>query len=147
MIKRKVYNKRAKFEDDRFFIKLPSDTLHYIHHPRMSAEKLLLYALIVDYYNAKEGCAFPSIETLALRYGKTADTTSRHLDDLKSVQLIDFEVKGYYVPLMPLKEDDFYSEFPEAWDAYKKKAARSRARREAARDRVRKWRARKGYTD
>jgi DNA-binding transcriptional ArsR family regulator len=111
----------------------------------MSAEKLILYSLIIDYYNVEEGHAYPSIETLALRYGKTADTTSRHLDDLKAVGLIDFEEKGFYVPLVPLKELEFYSEYPEAWESYKKKATRSNSRREASRERIRKWREAKGY--
>ncbi|MFF5400949.1 hypothetical protein ACFY5J_27105 [Peribacillus butanolivorans] len=51
MEERKVFDKRNPTKGDRNFIPIPSDARHYVHHERMSAEKLFLYALIIDYYN------------------------------------------------------------------------------------------------
>lgn len=146
MGERKVFNKKSPTEEDKYFIPLPSDARHYIHHDKMSADKLFLYALIIDYYNPLEGCAFPSVETLSVKYGKVADTTSKHLDDLKEVGLIDFPSKGYYVPLVPLNEEEFYKAFPVAWENYKSALKRCDNRRQGAAERMRKWREDRGYT-
>lgn len=146
MSERKVFDKTKKTEDS-FFIKFPSDARHYIHHPKMSADKLFLYALIIDYYNPHDGCAFPSVETLSIKYGKIPETTSRHLDDLKEVGLIDFPQKGYYVPLVPMPEAEFFAAFPEAWKNYQSAIKRSDQRRESAKERMREWRLEKGYTN
>ncbi|AST93265.1 hypothetical protein BC6307_19380 [Sutcliffiella cohnii] len=147
MGERKVFNKKSPSENKATFIPLPSNALHYVHHDRISAEKLLLYGLIIDYYNVEEGFAFPSIEKLAVRYGKSPDTTSRHLDDLKAVGLIDFPEKGHYVPLTPLSEDEFYTEYPGANENYRKALSRCNKRRADAAERMRKWRQEKGYAD
>lgn len=147
-MERKVFNKTTPTEGGAYFIPLPSDTRHYIHHDSMNADKLFLYALIIDYYNLKEGFAFPSIETLSVKYGKVPDTTSKHLDDLKEVGLVDFPPeKGYYVPLVPLTEEEFYKEFPQSWENYQTAIKRSDTRRKAAAERMRNWRQERGYTD
>jgi DNA-binding transcriptional ArsR family regulator len=147
MAERKVFNKLTPSEDEKYFIPLPSDARHYIHHPQMSAAKLFLYALIIDYYNPQDGFAYPSIETLSVKYGKAPDTTSGHLDDLKAVGLVDFPEKGYYVPLVPLPEQEFYSAFPDAWKNYQTSIKRSDERRAEAKERMRKWRREHGYAD
>ncbi|MDM5330346.1 helix-turn-helix domain-containing protein [Neobacillus sp. CF12] len=146
-MERKVFDKRNPTEGGKHFIPLPSDARHYVNHDRMSADKLFLYALIIDYYNPLEGCAFPSVETLAVKYGKVPDTTSSHLDDLKEVGLIDFPEKGFYIPLVPLGEEDFYIEFPQAWENYETAIKRSDTRKKSAAERMRKWRQERGYTD
>jgi DNA-binding transcriptional ArsR family regulator len=147
MTNRKIFNKREPGANGKFFIPLPSDALHYIHHPKMSAEKLFLYLLLIDFYNPEEGFAFPSVDKLAISYGKAPDTTSRHLDDLKAVGLIDFPEKGHYVPLAPLDADTFYATYPDAWENYRKKLKRYESRKQASRDRMREWRLKHGYTD
>ncbi|MBT2700651.1 helix-turn-helix domain-containing protein [Bacillus sp. ISL-40] len=147
-MERKVFNKTTPTEGGKHFIPLPSDARHYIHHDRINADKLFLYALIIDYYNLQEGFAFPSLETLSVKYGKVPDTTSKHLDDLKEVGLINFPPeKGYYVPLIPLTDDDFFTAFPDAWGNYKEAIQRCDNRRKAAAERMRKWRQENGYTD
>ncbi|MEH7237305.1 hypothetical protein [Bacillus sp. JJ1562] len=147
MKERRVFNKHTPTEGGKHFIPLPSDARHYIHHERMNADKLFLYSLIIDFYNPIEGYAFPSTEKLSVSYGKTADTTSGHLDDLKAVGLIDFPEKGYYVPLVPLTEDEFYNEFPHARENYLSALRRCESRRKASAERMKKWRQQKGYTD
>lgn len=146
MGERKVFNKLNPTDEGRFFIPLPSDARHYVHHDKMSADKLFLYALIIDYYNPQDGCAFPSLETLSIKYGKVPDTTSKHLDDLKDVGLIDFPEKGFYVPLVPLSEEEFFKEFPDAEQNYKASLKRYEIRRMAAAERMKKWREERGYT-
>jgi DNA-binding transcriptional ArsR family regulator len=128
-------------------VPLPSDTMHYVYHDRMSADKVFLYQLVIDFYNPVDGYAYPSIDLLALHYGKSEDTTSKHINDLKAIGLIDFQEKGYYVPLTPLTADEFYAKFPEAWVNYKRKYERMHSRREKAKDRMREWRKQQGYTE
>ncbi|AZV45181.1 hypothetical protein BAOM_4602 [Peribacillus asahii] len=140
MMTRKVFNKRTPAEGGKNFIALPNDACHYVHHEKMSADKLFLYALIIDYYNLEEGFAFPSIETLAVAYGKAPDTTSKHIDDLKAVGLIDFPYKGRYVPLIPLSATEFYAEFPEAFTNYQTAFRRCETRKADSRERARLWR-------
>lgn len=146
MTERKVFNKHNPTADDRFFIPFPSDARHYIHHEKMNADKMFLYTLIIDLYNEDYGSAFPSLETLSIKYGKVPDTTSRHLHDLKEIGLIDFPEMGYYVPLVPLSEEDFFREHPTAWENYQAKIKRSDKRRSEAAERMRKWRSERGYT-
>jgi hypothetical protein len=149
MSDRKVFNKHAPTTDDKYFIPLPSDTRHYIHHDKMNADKMFLYALIIDYYNPGDeyGYAFPSLETLSVKYGKVPDTTSKHLHDLKEVGLIDFPEMGYYVPLVPLSEEDFFREYPKAKENYQASIKRSDSRRKASAERMQKWRRERGYAD
>ncbi|GGD07805.1 helix-turn-helix domain-containing protein [Pontibacillus salipaludis] len=146
---REVFDKRNPrgANDDRHFIALPSDALHYVHHVRMSAEKFFLYQLIIDHYNPKDGYAYPSIERLSVMYSKTPETTSKHLDDLKEVGLIDFPEKGYYVPLVPLDAETFYGEHPDALRNYKDRLKKSEGRRLASAERMQKWRAEQGYSN
>lgn len=145
MTGRKVFNKHSPSEGDKFFIPLPSDARHYIHHKRMSADKLYLYALIIDYYNPLEGRAFPTLETLSIKYGKVTDTTSSHLKDLQAVGLIDFPEMGYYIPLEPLDEQAFFSVFPEAKKNMDEAIEKSDTRRAKAAERMRKFREENGY--
>ena len=142
---RRVFNKRNPGEDVTF-IALPSNAKHYVHHPKMTPDMLFLYALIIDYYNVEEGFAFPSEETLSIDYGRATNTVSKHLDVLKEVGLIDFPEKGHYIPLTPLPSDEFYAEFPEAWERYKAKYGSVNERKDKARLRAQEWREKNGYS-
>src|SRR5690625_3339532 len=103
----------------------------------------VLYAIIVDKYNVEDGFAYPSLERLAVDYGMSYNATSEHVKILKEVGLIDYPEKGYYVPLEPLNEPEFYRQYPEAWDAYKKALQQAESKRKSDRDRLREWRANK----
>lgn len=138
-IERTVYNK-VNPSADGTYTPLPSDAMHYVHHPKMTPDMLFLYALIIDYYNVDEGFAFPAEETLSIDYGRATNTVSKHLDVLKKVGLIDFPEKGHYVPLKPLSSAEFYAEFPEAWERYKTKYDSVNDRKEKARIRAQEWR-------
>lgn len=145
-MKQDLFNKQKPNEGGKHFIPLPSNSRHYVHHDRINADKLFLYALIIDHYNPEYGYAFPSIEKLAVKYGKAPDTTSGHIDDLKEVGLIDFPEKGYYIPLVPLGEDEFFTAFPSAWENYQTAQRRCDLRRKGSAERMRKWREANGYT-
>jgi|SRR5690625_8413 len=141
--RRKVFNKRNPSESGGVFTPLPADAYHYVHHPDMRPNMLILYALIIDYYNVEEGFAYPSLERLSVDYGMSYNATSKHIETLKAVGLIDYPEKGYYVPLEPLSKAEFYAEFPEAWQAYKKALEQAEGKRESDRKRLREWRANK----
>lgn len=123
-------NKTEPGVNGRKFIPMPSDAMHYIHHDKMSADKLYLYALLIDYYNVDEGAAWPSQERLAVDYGKTSKTVGNHLKDLEAVGLLAIPIKGKYIPLEPLTAEKFYERFPKAWTNYKQALEVSEKRRE-----------------
>lgn len=142
----KPYDKGNPSAEGRTFIPLSSNAKHYMHHDKMDAAKLFLYALIVDYYNVDLGYAFPSQERLAVDYGKTSKTTGSHLKDLRDVGLIAIPASGKYVPLEPLSEDEFYRKYPEAWENYQNAYKEHERRREADRKRLEEYRSKKRHT-
>lgn len=147
-IQRKVFDKRNPADEDngRFFVPFPSDARHYIYHPKMKPEYLFLYTLIIDYYNDKEGRAFPSLVTLEMVYKKHRDTVSKHIDILKEVGLIDFERKqDGYIPLEPLSQKDFFASYPEAKDCYLKSIKKRDKQQASGRERMKKFRQDQGY--
>jgi hypothetical protein len=144
---RKPIDKKNPGGNGKHFIAFPSDAKHYVHHPKMAPEKLFLYQVIIDYYNEEAGCAFPSLETLTIHYGKSYNTTGRHIEDLKAVGLIDYPEKGYYVPLQPLTADEFYAEFPDAWARYKKTYDSMESKKTKGKARMQEWRKEQGYAD
>lgn len=143
--KRKVYNKTQPSAEGRTFTPIPSTVRHYVHHPEIKPGMLYLYALIIDYYNVEQGYAFPSVDQLALDYGMSYNATSKHIEVLRDVGLIDYPEKGKYVPLEPLGASEFYDEFPEAWVKYTQAHKASDNKRQKDRERMRKWRIDNGY--
>ena len=137
---RKVYDKVNPSANGRKYIPLSTNAMHYVHHPKMRPNMLILYAIIVDRYNVDKGFAYPSLERLAVDYGMSYNATSNHVEILKEVGLIDYPEKGSYVPLEPLGEAEFFRQFPEAWQAYKKALKQAEGKRESDRNRLREWR-------
>ncbi|WP_088007206.1 helix-turn-helix domain-containing protein [Indiicoccus explosivorum] len=111
---RPAFNKSNPSANGQKFIPIPSNARHYVHHDAMSADKLFLYALIIDYFNVDTGVAWPSVERLAVDYGKSSKTTGLHIRDLITAGLIVRPKTGKYVPLEPLSPDDFYAANPSA---------------------------------
>lgn len=137
---RKVYDKDNPSANGRKFIPLSSNAIHYVHHPKVRPNMLVLYAILVDKYNVNEGFAFPSLESLALEYGMSYNATSDHVEVLKEVGLIDYPEKGYYVPLEPLSEAEFFRVYPEAWNEYKRLYTQLERKKSKDKNRLRKWR-------
>lgn len=100
------------------YFRLPKNIERYIFIPEFRPEMCYLYALIVDWYNAKKGYAYPSIRKLSIRYGRNEKTTLEHLKVLEAVGLLDIEYRegdtNAYRPLHPLSKDEFFEVFPEA---------------------------------
>ncbi|WP_096189991.1 helix-turn-helix domain-containing protein [Evansella halocellulosilytica] len=138
-----VFDKSERREGE-FFIKLPSNLRWYIFVPGYRAEYNYLYALIVDFFSAKKGYAYPSVLRLAREYGKTEKTTSTHLRALKDAGLIDYPEDGrrYYVPLEPLSQEELFRVCPEAERNYRKALEKEAAERERSAE---NWLALKGY--
>ena len=133
-------NKTNPGANDRKFIPFPNNALHYIHHDKMNADKLFLYALLIDRFNVEKGAAWPSHETLAVVYGKSSKTVGKHLSDLKDAGLIAIPSKGRYVPLEPLCSGEFYGKHPTAWANYQQALKVSDQRKEADRERWAEYR-------
>lgn len=144
--KRNTVNKVNPGVDGRKFIPFPSNARHYIHHDKISADKLYLYALLIDYLNVDVGAAWPSNERLAVDYGRTSKTVGLHLRDLESVGLVAIPSKGKYIPLEPLEADEFYRKFPGTWEKYTEVLRYSEHRQEDGRQRLREYKEEKGYT-
>ncbi|WP_051591211.1 helix-turn-helix domain-containing protein [Bacillus sp. UNC438CL73TsuS30] len=118
----KVYDKTKQ---EGHFFRLPTDIRHYVFMDGYKTEMNYLYALIVDYYNAKKGYAFPSQYTLAAYYGKAEKTVVQHLKVLKRVGLIEVVSNGrgrvnHYKPLKPLSKEELFAKYPEAAERYEK---------------------------
>ncbi|MGX5467598.1 helix-turn-helix domain-containing protein [Bacillus toyonensis] len=118
----KVYDK-TKAEGT--FLRLPSEIRHYIFMKGYKAEFNYLYGLIVDYYNADKKCAYPSQYTLSKYYGKDETTVRRHLAVLEKVGLIKIIGNGkgkgnFYIPLMPLTQEELFRKYPDAAAKYNK---------------------------
>lgn len=112
-----VYNASIKGKDVPF-IRIPKGIEKYLDLPSVESEMFVLYAIISDLYNEREGYAYPSIAHLQLRYGKSEATVRKHLNVLQKVGLIDvYKRKGmtdFYIPRLPLSDNDFYRVFPDA---------------------------------
>lgn len=118
----KIYEKRAK---EGTFIRVPTDIRNYVYIDGYKAEMSYLYALIVDYYNAEMGYAFPSLYTLARDYGKAESTLCKHIEMLEKVELIQVKNNGlgrvnFYRPLTPLPKEELFHKFPKAAQNYEK---------------------------
>ncbi|QUG41307.1 hypothetical protein KD050_18840 [Psychrobacillus sp. INOP01] len=107
---------------------------------------MYLYTLLIDYLNVDIGAAFPSNERLSVDYGKSSKTTGLHLRDLEQAGLVAIPSKGRYIPLEPLSAADFYARFPKAWTNYTEAFATAEQRQKDDRQRLRKYRERKGDT-
>lgn len=140
--KRTTVNKVNPGADGRTFIPFPSNARHYIHHDKISADKLFLYTLLIDYLNVVEGVAWPSNERLSVDYGKSSKTTGLHLRHLESAGLVAIPSKGRYIPLEPLTAAEFYAKFPKAWSNYTKALENAEERQENDRQRLREYRER-----
>jgi Helix-turn-helix domain len=148
-MERKVYDKTKKREDAHF-IKMPSELRHYVYLPDYKAEMNFLYALIVDLWNKDLGYAYPSQEKLAMYYGKALNTTKTHLKTLQKyglIEMTDTTAGKQYVPLEPLKEEEFFIRYREADRCYKDRLRQIEIDREAARLRMIKSRERRSGND
>ncbi|WP_255290746.1 helix-turn-helix domain-containing protein [Bacillus cereus] len=103
---------------------------------------ILMYQLIIDFYNTSKGRAFPSQYTLAMHSGKSIRSVVSTLKVLKDVGLIEIRRTGNgsnneYRPLLPLEPVELFTRYPKALQrliknnaAVSEKRERDAARRE-----------------
>jgi DNA-binding MarR family transcriptional regulator len=143
---KKVYDKT---QAEGTFIRLPSDLRNYIYMPNFKAEMCYLYGLIVDYYNADWGYAFPSVNELAFAYGKSAKTTSEHLKVLEECGLIKRSrttQNNIYIPYYPLSKNELFKKFPEAKANYEKALAKRDEEKERSKRNLEKYKSKREET-
>lgn len=118
----KVFDK-TKAEEGAFFVKMPSDLMNYVHVPGYKPEYSYLYTIIVDYYNADYGYAFPTEWQISRYYGKGVKTVRNHLKKLEDFGLIKIQKprrNNVYIPFKPLSQEELFRVCPEARQNYSK---------------------------
>ncbi|MBT2697244.1 helix-turn-helix domain-containing protein [Bacillus sp. ISL-40] len=130
-MKQKVFDKTTT--EWAAFIKYPLDLLQYRHHPNFKKGAETLFMMIAHYYNSEKGFAYPSMTLLAADCATTESTVDKHIKSLESLGLLKVvrRPKGnLYVPMQPLKREDFFIQYPEAKESYDKRYRKVEERRE-----------------
>jgi hypothetical protein len=103
------------------FVKMPSDLMNYVHVPGYEPEYNYLYTIIVDFYNADHGYAYPTEHQIARRYGKKEKAIRRHMAVLDRLGLVKVEKPNgnkIYIPYQPLSQEELFEKCPEARRSY-----------------------------
>ncbi|WP_257152970.1 helix-turn-helix domain-containing protein [Bacillus toyonensis] len=111
------------------FIKMPTNLRYYSYMQDygITESALILYQIIIDFFNAKEKRAYPSQYRLAMEIGKSVRTINHNIKTLQNVGLIAVKRRGIgrsneYIPLLPLTFDELLKRFPKAEERYYKHA-------------------------
>lgn len=103
------------------FIKMPTDLRYYAYMSEYGVNDsvLMLYQLIIDFYNVDQRKAFPSQYRLAMQTGKSLRTIINNLKVLRQVGLIQIKKTGSgsnneYRPLLPLPPAQLFERYPKA---------------------------------
>ncbi|WPU74773.1 helix-turn-helix domain-containing protein [Bacillus sp. RA(2023)] len=111
------------------FIKMPTNLRYYSYMQDygVTESALILYQIIIDFFNKKEKKAFPSQYRLAMETGKSVRTINHNMKILQSVGLLTVKRRGIgrsneYIPLLPLTFDELLKRFPKAEERYYKHA-------------------------
>ncbi|MBK5507062.1 helix-turn-helix domain-containing protein [Bacillus sp. TH12] len=111
------------------FIKMPTNLRYYsyLQDYGVTESALILYQIIIDFFNAKEKKAFPSQYRLAMETGKSIRTINHNIKILQNVGLVAVKRRGIgrsneYIPLLPLTLDELLKRFPKAEERYYKQA-------------------------
>ncbi|QWI60972.1 transcriptional regulator [Bacillus mycoides] len=117
---RPLYDKHTK-ENGEGFIKVPASILDYLalQEYGFNADSIVIYQIIVQSYNKKDGYAFPSQYKMAEILKKSIQTVKRQISILSDVGLIEVKRRGlgrsnYYRPLRPLGKEDLFERYPRA---------------------------------
>ncbi|MGP4072639.1 helix-turn-helix domain-containing protein [Piscibacillus sp. B03] len=117
-----VFDKTEKSKED-FFVKMPYDLMHYVHLPGYKPQFNYPYTILVDFYNADYGYAFPTEHQIARKYGvKSVKTVRKHLRFLEDVGLIKIAKPNgnkIYVPYKPLSQEELFRQCPQAAERYR----------------------------
>lgn len=111
------------------FIKMPTNLRYYSYMQDygITESALILYQIIIDFFNAEEKKAFPSQYRLAMETNKSIRTINHNIKILQNVGLLTVNRRGIgrsneYIPLLPLTLDELLKRFPKAEERYYKHA-------------------------
>ncbi|PFA06614.1 helix-turn-helix domain-containing protein [Bacillus cereus] len=103
------------------FVKMPTNLRYYMYMTDYGVKDsaILMYQLIIDFYNTSKGKAFPSQYKLAMQSGKSLRSVTSTLKALKEVGLIEVRRTGNgsnneYRPLLPLEPEELFTRYPKA---------------------------------
>ncbi|EOP64636.1 helix-turn-helix domain-containing protein [Bacillus cereus] len=115
-----LYDKEDK-ENGVDFIKMPATILEYLslNEYGFNADSILIYQIIINWYNRNEGAAYPSQYAVARVLKKSVPTVKKHIALLEEVGLIEIERRGLgrtnlYKPLRPLERHALLDRYPRA---------------------------------
>ncbi|MRC15530.1 helix-turn-helix domain-containing protein [Bacillus thuringiensis] len=111
------------------FIKMPTNLRYYSYMQDygVTESALILYQIIIDFFNKEKKKAYPSQYRLAMETGKSVRTINHNMKTLQNVGLISVKRRGIgrsneYIPLLPLTFDELLKRFPKAEERYYKHA-------------------------
>lgn len=115
------------FACERGFTQVPNAvSRHYNYYPQFNGNTSNVYAVILSYFNADYGYAFPTQLQLAQAVNMTEKTVGKHVKVLAEVGLINVHKNGrygnqYYTFNKPIEHaDSFFDKFPTAAEAKRK---------------------------
>ncbi|HDR7724377.1 TPA: helix-turn-helix domain-containing protein, partial [Bacillus cereus] len=124
-----TFNK-GDFGDGIRWTRVPSDLRNYLFLSDYGVKEatLILYMILVEYFNEEDGCAYPTQSQLALQMNKKPNAIKGYIKTLKDVGLIKVLSRGKgfsnrYLPLQPLEKSVLLSRFTLANDRYMKLCA------------------------
>lgn len=117
------------------FIKIPPAIFNYVYVPGFRQDHVMLYAVLVDMYNAALGYAYPTQDQLAIICGKSTQAIRRDLRalvDVELVRVVEFDGRNNYgyVPLKPLEQAELWRKWPEAAERYREAHGKITAERQ-----------------
>ncbi|BCA37429.1 hypothetical protein PDN30_28055 [Bacillus cereus] len=123
--KTEVYNPKEKNAGMSFY-KVPQDLNYYQWIDGYKIEMSLLYAIIANWYNEKQGYAYPTQHQLMEKYDKSINILRSHIRKLVEVGLISIQTANTggnhcYVPHVPMKKAQVFEAFPSAAVNYEKR--------------------------
>ncbi|MBE5104162.1 helix-turn-helix domain-containing protein [Bacillus thuringiensis] len=114
-------NNEPKDKHPLTFIKMPMNLRYYSYmiDYGIKDSAILMYEMIIDFYNKEKRCAFPSQYTLAMHTGKSVRSVVSTLKALREVGLIEVRKRSggsnnEYRPLLPLPPEELFKRYPRA---------------------------------
>ena len=129
-----MYEKDGKnypFKIDEYYsVGLNSLKRVYTQHPKFNGNVRLIYELLLDYWNADYGYAFPDQWELARESGQSLSSIKRNINILKDLELIEVKKSPvgkknnvYYIKKPVTTLEEFYRKFPDIEEESKKRIA------------------------
>lgn len=113
--------KTYPYEISRNYIKSPNSLRRiYLQHPKFNGNCLIIYELLLEYWNADTGYAFPNVWQLAYSSGLSESSVKTCIKKLIELDLIEKDKSkvahnNVYIPKKPVETlEELFEKFPEA---------------------------------